>query len=819
MRKLSAFLVLAVLSGSVVSAQKISGVVRDQEGKGLDKTTVSILRAKDSSVSKLSVTDKEGRFSIETTPGSYLVSVSHVGYEPLYSKPFDLSADITIEDMNMVKAESNLQGVTVSSKKPIVEVKADRTILNVEGTINAVGNDALELLRKSPGVLVDKDDNISLSGKNGVKIFIDGKPSPLSGADLAAYLKSLQSSQIESIELITNPSAKYEAEGNAGIINIRLKKNKAFGTNGSINAGYNIGTFGKYNAGLALNHRNKNINVYGNYNFNHSLTTNVFRLYRDVADTIFNGDNIMHNKSTSHGFKAGLDYFATSRSVFGVMINGTVSDNDMKTKGMTDIVYKPTGVTDRVLSGDNTNKSSRDNVNFNLNYRFADTSGHELNVDADYGLYRTKSDQLQPNIYFDPGNPSPIGSEIFSFISPSNIDIYTLKADYEQNYKGGRLGFGFKTSLTKTDNNFGSYDVVGSSKFLDITKSNQFNYKENINAAYVNYNKQLKHGIMLQVGLRVENTNSTGDSYGLNADGSVDVSSKQTFTRHYTDPFPSAAVTFNKNPMKQWSISYSRRIDRPAYQDLNPFLFKLNVYTYQKGNTDLKPQYTNSIGITNVYKFKLTSSLTYSHVEDVFTQLVDTAEISKAFITKKNLAKQDIVSLNISYPFMYKNYMLFTNLNTYYSLYKADFGGGSRKVNVDVFSYNIYMQHSLKFGKKKEWTGELSGFYTAPSIYQGTFKSNALWSVDGGVQKAIFKGKGNLKASVSDIFGTLRWKGTSRFADQTTIASGHWESRQFKLYLTWRFGSNQVKAARTRKVASEEESKRTQGGGGIGVGN
>jgi hypothetical protein len=321
---------------------------------------------------------------------------------------------------------------------------------------------------------------------------------------------------------------------------------------------------------------------------------------------------------------------------------------------------------------------------------------------------------------------------------------------------------------------------------------------------------------MLQAGLRVENTNSTGDSYGLYNDGTVNYSVRQRFSRHYTDPFPSAAVTFNKNPMKQWSLSYSRRIDRPAYQDLNPFVFKLNIYTFQKGNTELKPQYTNSFTITNVYKYKLTSTLTYSHVNDVFTQLVDTTEISKAFITKENLATQDIVSLNVSYPFMYKNYMLFTNLNTYYSLYQANFGGGTRKINVDVFSYNLYMQNSLKFGKKKIWTAEVSGFYNAPSIWQGTFKSKALWSIDGGLQKVIFKGKGNLKASVSDIFGTLKWKGTSQFADQTTIASGHWESRQFKLNLTWRFGSNQVKAARQRKLGTEEEINRTQGGGGIG---
>jgi iron complex outermembrane receptor protein len=818
MRKQIAILTLTILCVSAISAQKVTGVVKDPDGKGLDKTTVSLLRATDSSVVKLSVTDNAGKFTIESTPGKYLVSTSHVGYLPQMSAVFDLSTDQTLADLTLVKSEGALQGVVVSSKKPMIEVKADKMIVNVEGTINAVGNDALELLRKSPGVLLDKDDNISLSGKSGVRIYIDGKPSPLGGADLAAYLKSLQSSQIESIEIITAPSAKYDAAGNAGIINIRLKKNKAFGTNGSINAGYGIGFYSKYNEGISINHRNKKINLYGNYNFNHNMNKNVFSLYRDVADTIFDGQNRMFNKSTTHGFKAGLDFFATDRSTFGIMANGNLNDNSMETDGVTSIIYKPTNTLDRLLRGDNTSDGERNNINLNLNYRYADTSGRELNVDADYGRFRITTDQLQPNIYFNPGDPNnPTNSQIFSFISPSDIDIYTLKADYEQNFKGGKLGYGFKTALTETDNNFGSFDVVGNNKTLDATKSNQFNYKENVNAVYVNFNKQYKKGIMMQLGLRVENTNAQGDSYGLNIDGSVNYASKQSFKRHYTDPFPSAAVTFNKNPMKQWTISYSRRIDRPAYQDLNPFLFKLNVYTYQKGNTELMPQYTNSISVTNVYKYKLTTTVTYSHVSDVFTQLVDTAEISKAFITKKNLATQDITSINISYPFMYKDYMLFGNINAYYSLYKADFGGGSRNVNVDVFSYNLYLQNSLKFGgKKKLWTAEVSGWYNAPSIWQGTFKSKALWSVDAGLQKTIFKGQGNIKAAVSDIFWTIKWKGTSDFADQITIARGYFESRQFKLNLTWRFGSNTVKATRQRKAAAEEEIKRTESGGGIG---
>jgi iron complex outermembrane receptor protein len=814
MRKQLALLSAAILMISAVSAQKISGIVKDQQGKGLDKTTVSLLRAKDSSMVKLSVTDNTGKFSFETTAGQYLISTSHVGYLPQYSRVFDLSADVTLDDQTMMKSEGALEGVTVSSKKPMVEVKADKMILNVEGTINAVGNDALELLRKSPGVMLDKDDNISLAGKNGVKIFIDGKPSPLAGADLAAYLKGLQSSQIEAIEIITNPSAKYEAEGNAGIINIRLKKNKAYGTNGSVMAGYGIGIHAKYNGGFSLNHRQNKVNIFGNYTYNWNLNQNNFDLYRRQLDTIFDQRSMMLNKNESHGFKGGLDYYINSKHTLGFMINGTLSDQGSRSDSRTPIVYGPTGVTSRILTANNSSQSTRDNYNANINYKFTDTAGHDLNIDADYGNYKIRSNQVQPNIYYSANGQTELSRFIYNMIAPTDIDIYSVKVDYEQNFKKGRLGFGGKIGYVNSDNDFQRYNVYSNSKQLDTLRSNQFKYTENVNALYVNYNRPFK-GFMIQIGLRVENTDSKGRSNGFRQVNGNYVAYDSSIDRNYWNAFPSAALTINKNPMNQWSFTYSRRIDRPAYQDLNPFEFKLDEYTYQKGNTRLTPQFTNSFGITHTYKYRLNTTLNYSHVTDVFTQLVDTAEKSKAFISKQNLATQDIVSVNVSYPFQYKSYSMFGNVNAYYSLYKADFGGGNRKINLNVFSYNIYMQHSIRFGKTKAWTGELSGWYNSPSIWGGTFKSKALWSVDGGLQKTIFKGQGSLKASVSDIFWTIKWKGTSNFAGQYLVASGNYESRQFKLNMTWRFGSNTVKAARQRQTAAEEESKRvgTQGGG------
>ncbi|ODT94610.1 MAG: TonB-dependent receptor [Sphingobacteriales bacterium SCN 48-20] len=806
---------LIVLLTVAANAQQISGTVKDQSGKGVDKTTVSLLRAKDSSVAKLSVTDNEGRYSFtQTEAGSYLVSVSHVGFMPYISQPFafDGTKDVAVPAVGLVKNEGTLSGVTVVSKKPVVEVKADKTILNVEGTINAVGNDALELLRKAPGVMVDKDDNLTMAGKNGVQVFIDGKPSPLQGADLANFLKSLQSSQVESIELITNPSAKYEAAGNAGIINIRLKKNKTFGTNGSVNAGYNIGTFAKYNAGLALNHRNSKVNIFGNYNFNHGLNTSSMKMYREQADSIFNQTNRVKALNEGHNFKAGLDYFLNAKSTIGAIVNGNIGSTDFRSSGPTFISYLPTKELDRLMRAESHNDMKRTNLNFNLNYRYAMTGGSELNVDADYGIFNLRSNQFQPNYYFDETGTTELYRNVYRMIAPTNIDLYSVKVDYEKNFLKGRLGLGGKVGFVNTDNDFRRYDVFGNTEVLNNDLSNRFEYKENINAVYANYNRGFK-GFMVQLGLRVENTDSKGYSTGKqwNANEGVYKDYDSTIHRNYTDLFPSAAITFNKNPMSQFGFTYSRRIDRPAYQDLNPFEFRLNDYAYMKGNTQLRPQYTNSVGFTHTYKYRLTTALNYSHVKDIFTQLPDTIDNSKAFMTKKNLASQDIVSLNVSYPFQYKWYTFFANVNAYYSMYKADFGGGDRKVNQDVFAMTYYMQNSFNLGKS--WTAEVSGFYSSPSIWQGVFRSKAMYGIDGGLQKGLFKGKGNLKLSVSDIFRTMRWAGESRFTGTYGNASGRWESRQFKINFSYRFGNMQVKAARQRKTGIDDESKRASGGG------
>ena len=806
---------IAGLSITTANAQKIHGLTKDSDGKPLSSATVSLV--KDTQMLKLAVTDANGNYSFTGIPdGAYKVIASYIGFKNAISAPIVLAGkDVMVAELILEKSATNLEAVMVASKKPIIEVKADKMILNVEGTINATGTDALELLRKSPGVMVDKDDNLSVNGKNGVQVYVDGRPSPLSGQDLSNYLKTLQSAQIEAIEIITNPSARYEAAGNAGIINIRLKKNKAFGTNGSVNAGLNLGFYPKYNTGISLNHRNRKINIYGNYNYNDNENHNRLNIHRQVLDSLFDQGGTARFTNNSHNFKAGIDYTLSKKSSVAAMINGSFSAPTVSNYSRTPIIYMPDNTVDRILVADNKTAMKNDNTNINLNYIYSGKNERSLVLNADYGRYDLNTDQYQPNYYYSPSG-NLIGSVIYQMISPTEINISSFKSDYEQNFAKGKLSLGSKIAVVNTDNDFRRFNVYPSGKELDKDRSNLFKYDENINAGYVNYNRSLK-GVIIQAGLRVENTVSEGRSHGQKDNGSGYVNTFSGFKRNYTDFFPSAAMTFNKNPMKQWNFTYSRRIDRPAYQDLNPFEFKLDEYTFQKGNTELKPQYTNSFGITHTYKFKLNTTLNYSHVKDIFTMLIDTVEQSKAFVSKKNLATQDIVSVNISYPFMYKNFMSFVNLNSSYSQYNADFGNG-RTVDLDAFGLSVFSQNSLKFGKTKTWTAELSGFYNAPTVWQGAFKSKTLWAIDMGIQKQVLKGKGTIKGSVSDVFNTLMFRGQSDFAGQQTNIRAKWETQQFKLNFNFRFGNNQVKAVRQRNSGSEEESKRVQQGGGIGIG-
>ncbi|MEO6219900.1 MAG: TonB-dependent receptor [Ginsengibacter sp.] len=805
-------LTLFIFSGLFCFGQisgQVSGKVIDENNKPLSSATV-LLYAKDSSLAKSAVTAASGIFKmLSIKPGSYFISATSVGHAKNYSSKFNVTEgqEFAAPPLILSQSSTSLAAVTVQAKKPMIEVRADKTVFNVESSINAIGSNAFELLQKSPGVSVDKDDNISMQGKNGVKIYVDGKPTQTGGADLAAYLRSINSADIESIEMITNPSAKYDASGNAGIINIRLKKNKNYGANGNVSTGVAFGYTPKYNNSLSLNYRNKKINLFSNYSNNFGKTRNLFNLYRIQNDSVYDQHSININNNTTHNLKAGADYYLNSKNIIGVMVTANFNNSTASTTSNTVIIPNNTGIPNRILYAGNDVPGTRNNIDYNINYRYADTTGKELNIDADLVNYRRTGTSYQPNYYRTPFTDILLEERIYRNNTPTDIDIYTAKIDYEQPFQKGKLGFGGKITNVKTKNTFDFYNVYGNNNVKDVDRSNKFNYDENVKALYVNYNRPLGKKTTVQAGVRMENTKSEGDliSNTPQPDNFV--------KRNYTDFFPSGAITYMLNPKNTLNLSYSRRIDRPNYQNLNPFENKIDELTYQKGNAFLNPQYTNSFQLSHTFLYKYVTSVSYSHIKDYFAQIIDTLG-NKAFITQKNLATQNIYSLNISAPVtITKWWSAFATFNGYHSAYKADFGGG-KTININVDAFSFYSQQT--FSLKKGPSFELSGFYNSPTVWGGTFKSKALGFIDVGVQQKLFKGTGNIKLSFTDVFKTLKWKGISDFGGSHLEASGNFESQQLKVNFSYRFGNNQVKAARQRKASTDEENKRLNGSGGIG---
>ncbi len=809
-------LVLSVLTLSIQgfsqTKQTVTGTVKDANNKPLTAVTITLLKAKDSSLVKAAVSDKEGDFEITTAQtGSFLVSYSLVGYGTKYSEPFQLTENSNqkLPNASLAIAATKLQEVTVTAaKKPLVEIKADKMVFNVESSINASGSDGLEILRKSPGIQVDNNDNITMKGKTGVRVYVDGKMLQLDTKDLAAYLKSINSNDIEAIEMISNPSAKYDASGNAGIINIRLKKNKKFGTNGSTNLGFTQGVTPKGNGSLNLNYRDKKVNLFSNLSGSIGTYENGMNLYRLQNDSIYDQHSTNWNDGKSINAKVGADYFLSSKHTLGVMARIGYDDNVWRTTGNTNIYYKKedTGSFIKKLLATNRVPSTRMNSNVNINYRYVDTSGTEINADADYGLFRGTGNSYQPNYYFNKDN-SPLNTFIYSNNTPVDIDIYTAKADAEKNLWKGKLGFGVKFSYVTTKNTFDFFSVDNNSGIAtkSLNRSNQFTYTENVNAAYVNYNRQLTTKVSFQGGLRVEQTNSEGKL--VRADGRKQAD--DTVTRSYVNLFPSAAFTWNVNKTNTLTLTYSRRIDRPTYQDLNPFENKLDELTYEKGNAFLRPQYTDNLELTHTFMGFLNTSAAYSYVKDYATQVTDTIR-NASYVQQQNLATQRILNFSIGSPLPIKKWWN-GYVNLWYNYQMFDGYINDKPVKVDIPGYGAYLQNTWTLGR--DYTAEMSGWFNGPSVWGATWKTKPQGGIDLGLQKLLLQKRASVKLSVTDILFTAPWKATSEFGGMKIDGGGNWESRTVRLNFTYRFGSNQIKEARTRKTGIESESQRIKGGG------
>ena len=799
------------LVGLAQNTGKVSGVIKDGGNqKIIDAATISLLKGKDSSIAKVAITDKEGNFIFENVKaGTYLVLATSIGHSKVYSKSFSISPNQNVFNLGvlqLVPVDNNLKEVTVTSKKQLIERKIDKTIINVDAAISNEGSTAMEVLEKSPGVTVDKDGNISLKGKPGVMIMLDGKPSYLTGPELANLLRSMPSNNLDQIEIMTNPSAKYDAAGNSGIINIKTKKNKQKGFNGSVNLAYGQGVYEKTNNSINLNYRNGKFNVFANLSGNYRENFNnidIKRKYKNAdksLNAVFEQTANEMRFNNNYNAKIGADFYAGKKTTVGIVLTGFTTPGSQVGKN-TSYLKSNAGVVDSIVTAASHEKSSWKNGAVNLNFRHQfDSTGRELTADADYLSYNSHRVQNFNNASFTPDwavkNHDRLMGEL-----PSVINIYSGKIDYAHPLKSGlKIETGLKTSFVETDNTAGYFNIIENVKTPDYDKTNQFVYKENINAAYLNMNKQIKKwGI--QAGLRLENTNYNGRQFGNPQ------RQDSSFKKSYTGLFPTTFISYNANEKNQFGFSYGRRINRPDYEDLNPFLFFLDKYTYGSGNPFLKPSYAHTFEVSHTYHQFLTTTINYANTKNLFSETFE--QKGYATIVKQGnfgFANSASISLSAQIP-VEKWWMAIVYTEGNYNDYKGLLNGENVHVNAGNFMVNINNQ--FKFNKG--WSAELSGFYRSSGI-EGQIIIKPMGQLNAGVQKQVLKNKGTLKLNVRDMLYTMRAKGEINF--QRTEASFRQErdSRVVTLSFGYRFGKpiNGVQKRKTGGAVTEQN--RVKGG-------
>ena len=719
----------------------IKGNLKDNNGEAVPFANIALYSSTDSNLVKVETSNNKGGFSIKNiTAGSYFIKATFIGLPTLEVPPFALKENEIKDFSDLIFKEQaeELAAFTVVEDRVMVEVKPDRTIFNVEGTINSTGSDAISLLRKAPAVTVDQNDNINVLGRSGVRVYVDGKQLPLSGDDLSNYLKNLPADQIDRIEIITNPGAKYDAGGNAGIIDIRLKKDKSIGANGTLSATFTQGELTRYNTNASGNYRNKKMNVFGLIGFNKNSN-----FHNILSESYQNGvyKNEVNNNENNRkigNFRVGTDFFLHKNHTIGFLVGGRNVDGNQNVFNQIKIANQATETNiDSILVADSRADNTRKQNTYNLNYRFYNKKGQSLDLDLDYGTYKNTNQRNQPNIYYNAAQDSVLGQNLNTFDTPRNIDIYTGKLDYERNIGKAKVGIGTKYSRVETSNTFEVFNAINGAPIIDNSLSNLFDYDENVYAGYLSFSRPLGKKWNAKAGLRAEQTEATGTltAYDPNLQAApVDL--------NYLSWFPNAGLTYKVSKMNSLALNYGRRINRPDYNVLNPFRTQRSELSIERGNPFLKPEIVNNfeLGYTLAYKYNF--KVAYSRTDDKITRLIgpDDVDPRASFISWDNLATESVISFNASIPVTIRKkwWDAFFNLSANRIDNQADYGNGA-VVDVQNFGYTIFQQHTFKL--IKGFKAEISGYYSGPGVWGGVFKYDANWSVGAGISKEFFKNR------------------------------------------------------------------------------
>ena len=799
MKKINLLLILGLFCPKINAQTSLKGTVQDIAGKAVPFVSVAVLKM-DSSVVKATASNEQGEFIFEKIKaGKYMLRAFSVGFLKKYTQVFEVKNEpLALPNLILLENTTQLKEVQVTTKRPFIEQQLDRMVVNVANSIVGSGSTALEVLTKAPGITVDyQREQIELKGKDGVAVQIDGKLSYLSGADLVAMLRSMSSDNIDKIEIITNPSARYDAAGNSGIINIRLKKNVNLGTNGLFTLGAGSGQHYRTRSSLQLNHRSKKFNIFGNYSISKGGNFWDLTLERNQPDG--NLRNYVNQKThlifddLGQNAKAGMDYSLSKNTTVGIVWTGFWTnrnengDADFKVGRLpSEPIYFQTA-TQKTLTL--TSQNQLGNLNFQHNFK----NKAQLSADLDVGYFkRENNNELNTNaLILENGTIPPVAELIND--SNTSIDILTLKADYSvPTSKVWKFETGFKFAKVLSVNDIRLSTGEKDKTILDPNLSSHFEYDEQVKAGYVSFSGKINK-FDLQAGLRIEHTHSVGN---LTVPSQIKI-------RDYLNWFPSLFVSKPISAKENLIFSYSYRIDRPNYQTLNPARSFVDLYAVSQGNIDLRPQYTHALELRYAHKNGFFGSLASNFISDWVLAINSVAEGNKIIRQSQNLGDNQSYILTIGMPFtISKAWQMQTSLLGLYNQFQFDYEGKS--YNNKNLSGRLNFSNGFTLGHG--WTAELNGWINSPRI--NTIQEIPwLSNFDTGLQKVVNQ-KVKLKLSLQNIFftpvGLSVINGTSSYQNDRLQL----DTRIVMLNVNYIFGNQKVKDSRQRKSGADDESKR-----------
>jgi biopolymer transport protein ExbD len=788
------FILLIILFVCIgLNAQSIKGKITDEKDKPVKGAVVLLLLQKDSSLVSSALSIENGTYSFDNIKnGNYRVAVDMLGYQKIRNNIIVADNTVTVPDSKLIPYAVSLGEVTVVSTKPFLEQRADKLIVNVENSATAAGSTALEVLQKVPGVIV-VNDKITLAGKSSVTIMIDGRPSQYT--DITQVLSTMGASNIEKIELIANPGAKYDAAGGA-VINIIIKKTANLGTNGSASLSTGMGLYekGKYGVdrnfyriipAVSLNHRKGKLNIFGSLNYLHRNTFDYHEVDRIITSNKFAQINYETNGRNSVNYRAGLDFYANQKNTFGILVRGFDVNGDDHTVNQTQQQQASTGNTLSSFNTEILGNIRRKNIAADFNWKHVfDSTGKELNIDFDYSSFKFNN---QSNISTSLSGSSYTNQQLVD--NPVRFGV--LKIDYTHPLgKDSKLEMGAKTSMATIDN----YLVFRKGNIIDPSRTTDFEYKENINAVYASFQKKIEKWEFI-AGLRAEQTIAKGNSVSV-----------EVLNRNYWQLFPSAFLTRKVSQHFSTVLQYSRRVDRPGYQQQNPFIQYLDSLTYTKGNPLLRPQTTNGYKFTLTYDNQPFFSVGYTKVDDVIFDDAPKQDGNLTYTTPENLAKYESVVFELNFPLdIGKKISGYGGNQLIYNHYKADYLGGI--YDRGKWNWQAYWQISYK--PKAGWNFEVSGFYTTKTLNE-FLEINPMGSLNFAIQRTFLEKKARISLNFNDLLYSQKTNISILYSDINLKLRQASDSRSVRLSFFYSFGNQKLKAVRNRSTGSDAEANRVK---------